>query len=158
MMLVCLPVYRRAALCPVWWHWAQSAGTLRGKVGDAESVLPRVWCGLWQSWQVGASELPCAESVPWVLSRYWLTWASWQMEQSTFAGRVSQDRLCPGVPPVWHCTQAMGVPPRLGGLWWMEVSSSALSTNSETVFPPRFTLRLGLAWQLWQSLSAMPSV
>src|ERR1017187_36725 len=63
-----------------------------------------------------------------------------------------------GGPPVWHCPQAMGVPPRLGGLWWMEVSISALSTNSETVFEPRVTLRLGLPWQLWQSLSAMPSV
>src|ERR1019366_3191860 len=53
MMLVCLPVYRRAALWPVWWHWAQSAGTLRENVGDAESFLARGWRGLWQSCQVG---------------------------------------------------------------------------------------------------------
>src|ERR1039457_2289431 len=158
MMLVCLPVYRRAALWPVWWQLAQSAGTLRGNVGEAESFLPRVWCGLWQSWQVGASGLPWAASVPWELSRYWLTSDSWQIEQSALAGMVSQGRLWAGVPPVWHCTQAMGVPPRLGGVWWMEVSSSALSTNSETVLAARVTLRLGLAWQLWQSLSAMPSV
>src|ERR1035437_1133193 len=124
-MFCCLPVYRLAALLPVLWHVAHSAGTLRGKVGEAESVLPRVRWGTWQSWQVGASELPCAARVPWVLSRYCLTWLSWQMEQSTLAVMVSQGRLWAGVPPVWHCTQAMGVPWR-PGVWCMELSRSAL--------------------------------
>src|ERR1017187_7428346 len=92
-MLARFTLERGSALGSSWcggWQLAHRAGTFREYVGEAESSLPRVPCGLWQSRQRGASGLPWAANVPCLLSRYWPTTFSWQMEQSTLLAMVLQ--------------------------------------------------------------------
>ena len=105
-------------------------------------------CGLWQSWQRGASGLPCAASVPCVLSRYCPTTFSWQMEQSTLLWIVLHALTLDGVPPVWHCTQAMRE--------WREPANSAALTYSDPVCPAPVPFSVGLEWQLRQSPLDIP--
>ena len=70
------------------------------------------------------------------------------MEQSTLSLMVSQALTSDGVPPVWHCTQAMRV--------WRECANSSALTYSDCPEPVAF--RLGLASQLRQSRLDIPSV
>src|ERR1035437_1125253 len=96
-MCSCFPVYRRAAFWPERWHLAQRLGTLREKVGEFESILPRMPWLPWHSRQSGASGLPLAANCPCVLWRFWAIGSAWQIEQSTLAITVLHGRSSEGV-------------------------------------------------------------
>src|SRR3990170_4182206 len=76
------------------WHVAQVRGRFRWYVGARGSDFARrPWAAPWHDRQVAASESPRPRDVPWMLSRYWRTWAAWHVAhvsiESAAAGRTS---------------------------------------------------------------------